>query len=226
MQQLSDAPYAYTMYANQFYRQTADLGKESTTLLWGEVANAQRGIRLGIRNYLIGNYVYLKDSLEGVTNGKLQMSQYDGAMNLTQVYLRYLLRLGHLVIDNDLAFQQLAGGGPVSVPSLLGRHTVAFESYVFRNALKVATGAEVRYHTAYNAEGYNPFYNRFYYQSAYTSINKPELTLFFNFKVKRFRAYGMVEQLQTLFWRNTVIHPIYPSQDLMIRFGFDWVMVN
>jgi len=173
MQQLSDAPYAYTMYANQYYRQTADLGKQSTTLLFAEVANEPRGIRLGIRNYLIGNYIYLKDSLEGVSNGKLLMSQHDGAMNLTQLYLRYILRLGHLVIDNDLAFQQLAGGGPISVPTLLGRHTVAFESYLFKNALKVATGAEVRYHTSYNAEGYNPFYNRFYYQSDYTSVNKP-----------------------------------------------------
>jgi hypothetical protein len=226
MQQLSDAPYAYTMYANQYYRQTADLGKQSTTMLWAEVANEPRGIRLGIRNYLIGNYIYLKDSLEGVSNGKLQMSQYDGAVNVTQLYLRYLLRLGHLVVDNDMAFQQLAGGGPISIPALLGRHTIAYESYLFKNALKVATGAEVRYHSAYNAEGYNPFYNRFYYQSSYTSINKPELAAFFNFKVKRFRAYIMADQVQALFWRNTVIHPNYPSQNVMFRFGFDWIMVN
>ena len=36
----------------------------------------------------------------------------------------------------------------------------------------------------------------------------------------------MADQIQTLFWRNTVVHPGYPSQDLMIRFGFEWVLVN
>jgi hypothetical protein len=224
--QLSDAPYAYTLYRNQYYRQESSLNKENITVLWGEVANAPLGLTVGIKNYLIGNYIYLQDSLSDVSNGKLQFSQYATAFNLTQLTLREVFHFGHFVLDNELAFQQVTGSAPVSVPLLLGRHAASYESYLFSHALKIATGIEVRYHTEYNAEGYAPFYNRFYYQSSYSSSNKPEFSAFFNFKIKRFRAYLMGDQLQTLFWQNTVVHPGYPSQDMMIRFGFDWVMVN
>ena len=225
-QQLTDAPYAYTLNRNQYFRQEASPGKESITLLWGEGMNEPLGITAGIKNYLIGNYIYLSDSLGRVSNGKLQLSQYSGAFSLTQATLRKVFRYRHFVLDNDIALQQVTGGAPVSVPLLLGRHAASYESYLFGHALKVATGAEIRYHTTYQAEGYAPFYNRFYYQSSYTSANDPEATVFFNFKIKRFRAYLMADQLQTLFWRNTVIHPGYPAQDLMIRFGFEWVLVN
>jgi len=225
-QQLTDAPYAYTLYRTQYFRQEASLSKESITLFWGEAANDRLGITAGIRNYVIGNYVYLRDSLEGVSNGKLQFSQYASAFNLTQVTLRGALRVGNFILDNDIALQQVTGGAPLSVPLLMGRHGLSYESYLFSRALKIATGVEARYHSDYKAEGYAPFYNRFYYQSAYTSSNYPEASVFFNFKIKRFRAYLMVDQVQTLFWRNTIVHPGYPSQDLMIRFGFDWIMVN
>ncbi|MEO6830959.1 MAG: putative porin [Chitinophagaceae bacterium] len=226
LQQLTDAPYAYTIFQNQYFVEKSALSKESTTLLFAKVSNSRFGLNAGIKNYVIGNYVFLKDSLEGVSNGRLLLSQNTGAFNLTQVSLRKVFRFGHFVSDNDFVFQQITGAAPVSVPTLLGRNALSIETYLFAHALKVATGAEVRYHTRYNATGYSPFYNRFYYQDTYTTENKPELNLFFNFKIKRFRAYLMADQVQALWWRNTVIHPNYASPDLMLRFGFDWVMVN
>src|SRR2546422_290684 len=118
------------------------------------------------------------------------------------------------------AFQQVAGGGPVEVPAFMGRHQFSFEAYLFKKALKIATGAEIRYHTSYHPEGYGPLYNRFYYQTAYTSGSDPEASVFFNFKIKRFRAYLMGDQLQTLLSNNNIPIPGYPTQELMIRFGF------
>lgn len=225
-QQLSAAPYAYTLFRNQYYTETTRLSKESITLLFGKISSTKYGLELGVKNYVMGNYIYLQDSLGGVSDGRLKTLQTTSPFNLTQVALHKVFHFGRVVLDNDLVYQQVAGAAPISVPGLLGRHALSFESYLFRKALKIATGAEIRYYTSYQANGYSPFYNRFYYQTAYSSESKPELNLFFNFKVKRFRAYLMADQLQTLWWRNTVITPNYPSSDLMIRFGFNWVMVN
>lgn len=226
LQQLTQAAYAYTIFQNQYFAEKNTLSKESNTLLFATISNPRFGIEAGIKNYVIGNYIFLKDSLEALSNGRLQLSQNAGAFNLTQVSLRKVFRFGRFVSDNDFVFQQVTGAAPVSVPTVLGRNALSIETYLFARALKISTGAEVRYHTRYNATGYSPFYNRFYYQNAYTTENKPELNLFFNFKIKRFRAYLMADQLQTLWWRNTVIHPNYASPDLMLRFGFNWVMVN
>lgn len=225
-QQLTDAPYAYTIYENQYFRQTADLSKESITSFFGALSIPRLGLTAGARTYLINNFIYLADSAGRVSNGKMEFSQQSGAFTVSQFTLRKVQHLGPFVLDADAAIQGATGATPVYVPLLLARLSASYEAPLFSRALRIATGFDLRYHSPYTPVGYAPFYNRFYYQSQYTADNMPEASLFFNFRVKRFRAYLMADQFQTLFWRNTVVYPYYPSQDLMIRFGFEWVLVN
>jgi len=225
-QQLSDAPYAYTLYQNQYFQESKSLNKESITLLWASVYNERFGVRVSFKNYVIDNFIYLGDTLNAVTNGRLEFNQDAQAFNLSQLSIQKIFKWGPVVLDNEFTLQQVTGNAPLSVPLILGRNALSYENYLFRHALKMATGIEVRYFSAYKAEGYSPFYNRFYFQNTYTDNNQPEANVFFNFKVKRFRAFLMGDQLQTLLWRNTIVHPNYPSPNVMIRFGFDWVLVN
>lgn len=226
-QQLTAAPYNDRLYRNRYYTQATSLSNESSTQLYITVTSKKLGLSGGVRNYVLTNYIYLADSLERVSNGKLLVKQSSAAFNLTQAWLRKAFHAGHFVLDNEIAFQQIAGDAPIEVPTFLGRHQLSYENYLFNNALKIATGIEFRYHSKYKPLGYSPFYNRFYYQSAYTTDNNPEAAAFFNFKVKRFRAYLMGDQLQRLFRKApNVGTPGYPGQDIMIRFGFDWVMIN
>ena len=225
-QQLSAAPYNYTLLQNQYYTQATSLGNESITQLYITLRSDWLGLSGGVRNYIMGNYIYLTDTLHRVSNGRMQILQSGTAFNLTQAWLRKAFHFGHFVLDNELAFQQIAGSAPIDVPQLLGRHQLSYENHLFKKALKIATGIEARYHTAYKPQGYAPFYNRFYYQDTYTTDNEPVASVFFNFKVKRFRAYVMGDQMQRLFGVHNVPTPGYPTQEMMIRFGFDWVMVN
>jgi hypothetical protein len=225
-QSLSDAPYNYTRFQNQYYVETHSLNKESTTQLYATLQSERYGIAGGVRNYVIGNYIYLADSQNHVSNGRLQIRQSSTAFNLTQAWLRKSFHFGSFILDNELAFQQIAGDAPIEVPLFMGRHQISYESYLFAKALKIAIGADVRYHTAYKPLGYAPFYNRFYYQDTYTAGAEPEASLFFNFKVKRFRAYLMGDQMQRLLGVHNMPAPGYPTQDIMIRFGFDWTLVN
>ena len=225
-QQLNAAPYNYTLYENQHYTQATPLNNESITQLYATLYSDRLGLSLGIRNYVMSNYIYLTDTLHQVSNGRLLVQQSGAAFNLTQVWGRKAFHFGHFVLDNELAFQQIAGDAPLDVPQLLGRHQLSYENFLFKKALKIATGVEVRYHTGYTPLAYSPFYNRFYYQEGYTVGTEPEASAFFNFKVKRFRAYLMGDQLQRLFGVHNIPTPGYPTQDVMLRFGFNWIMVN
>ena len=102
--------------------------------------------------------------------------------------------------------------------SLWGRHQLSIESSLFSRNLKVGFGVEARYHTSYAPAGYDAFMNRFYYQSVYTVSNTPEGSVFFNFRIKQFRAYIMADQVQQLYASNTIIAPGYAGQNFMIRF--------
>src|SRR5690606_16201963 len=142
------------------------------------------------------NYIYL--------NQQREFSQYASAFNITQLWLGKRFRLGIVVLDNEIAYQQKTGAAPINLPALMGRHKLSIETLAFKKALQLATGIDVFYHTPYTSAGYAPFFNRFYYQDAVTIHNYPELALFFNFKVKNFRAYLMGDQLQQLFVENNM----------------------
>ena len=113
---------------------------------------------------------------------------------------------------------------------------------LFKNAIKIVLGVEGRYNTAYNPAGYSTIMNRFYNQSQVNITNTPELSAFLNFRIKRFRAFIMVDNLQQRFARNAVLYtgvpianysntgkeyvPVYATPNTMLRFGFNWAMVN
>lgn len=217
-QNINQAPYAYQYYQSAYDTITRSFDKESVTQLYARLDIDRLKLSVGFSNYLIANYIYL--------NQQELPDQYASAFNISQLTLRKVFRWRSVVFDNELALQQVTGDAPLNVPQLMGRHQLSLERYILKNALKIATGAEVRYHSNYKPTGYSPFFNRFYYQNTYTISNTPEASVFFNFKVKRFRAYIMADQLQTFIARNVITAPGYPAQDFMIRFGFNWVMIN
>lgn len=218
-QQLQSNPYNYSIYANQYVQYQWSFGKESISQLYLVLNSDRLHLSAGLRNYVVANMIYL--------NQQQLPDQYSGTFNLTQVWLRKLFHFGNFTFDNEVAFQQKTGGAPVNVPTLLGRHQLALETYMFKRALKVAVGLEARYHTDYESAGYSPFFNRYYYQDAVTLSNTPEGTFFFNFKIKQFRASLSLDQLQQLFYNNLITTPgWYPAQDFMLRFGFAWELIN
>lgn len=235
-QNLNSAPFSYTNYENRYARLFFDFTTESVTGIYATVESPRFGLSGGVRNYLIANYIYI--------NELRQPAQYTVPFTLSQQWLRKVFRAGAFVLDNELVFQQTPENAPVNVPSVMGRHQLSLERFVFKRRLKMALGVEARYNTRYYTPGYDPTLNRFYYQHTQKIGNIPEVALFVNFKVKRFRAFIMGDNLQLLFSpnNNTALYtgapiynfggsgnvnvPIYAAPDALIRFGFSWPLVN
>ncbi len=216
-QQLNSAPYNYLLYQDQYFKDTNGYSKESISQLYTTIQMPGIRTSLGARVYAISNYIFLDSE---------KFSQYAPTVSIAQVWVRKVFKIRNLFIDNEITYQQIPGNAPVNIPTLLGRHQFSFEKGLFKNALRIATGLEIRYHSGYYCAGYDPFFNRFFYQHSYYLSNTPEASVFFNFRIKRFRAYLMGDQLQQLFTRNTITAPGYPAQNAMLRFGFTWVMIN
>ncbi len=233
-QSLGSAPYSYSTYQNPYANLSYSFNKESITTAFASVDVHRWRLSLGARNYILDNYIYIS---------KLGLpAQYNVPLNIAQVWARKVFRVGNFYLDNELVYQKQPTHAPVNLPELMGRNQLSYERQMFNKALKVATGIEVRYNTAYKPAGYNALLNRFYHQdSAYVS-NNPELSVFLNFSVRHFRAFVMVDQVQQLFAKNAVLFtgttatnfsglgrdylPVYATQNTMLRFGFSWVLVN
>jgi len=217
-QNINNAPYNYTTYINQYDTISKSFEKENITQVYGNWYSQKRHLGFGVKNYLVNNYIYL--------NEKQLPDQYSGTFNITQAFLRKAFRWKILVLDNELFYQVATAGAPVNIPQLMGRHQLSIETNLFKSVLKIATGVELSYHSAYNAAAYSPFFNRYYYQGGYYLSNKPQAAIFFNFQIKRFRAYIMADQFQQLSYTNTILAPGYAAQNLSIRFGFNWILLN
>lgn len=217
-QELNNAPYNHSTYANRYLQWSRSFSKESITRIYGTVRNKQYGLEATAGNYIISNYFFL--------NGPYLPDQFSGAFSITQVSLRKIFRFGKWVADNEFAWQQQTGDAPVNIPAIMGRHQLSIETHIFRQKLKIATGIDIRYHSAYHSAGYSPILHRYFYQRNYEAANIPEAGVFFNFMVKRMRVYVMGDQLQQFFTRNIIHAPGYPYQNAMLRFGFSWIMIN
>lgn len=218
-QNINNPSYNYTTYINQYDTISNTFNKESVTRIYGNVSSNKYHISLFARNYLINNYLYM--------NAAQLPDQYATAFNLLQLGGRKAFNWKGFILDNELVYQQHSNGAPVNVPELLGRHQLSYERRVFKRALQIATGVEMRYHSTYNPAAYSPLFHRFYLNNYYTRTNAPVYAFFFNFRIKRFRSYIMVDQMQQLFTEGNFINaPGYPAQDMMIRFGFTWILIK
>ncbi|MBC7553078.1 MAG: hypothetical protein H7257_03770 [Taibaiella sp.] len=233
-QTLGTAPYSYTNYGNAYTKQTYAFSKESVTTLYATLQSRKLKLAAGIKNHIIANYLYY--------NEQEKPAQFSSPFNVLQLWARKVFKAGNFLLDNELVFQQKTGDAPVNVPQLMGREQISYERAMFKNHLKIATGIEARYNSGYTPAGYSAIINQFFYQKNVNIVNTPELSIFLNFRIKQFRAFLMLDQLQQTFAPNAILFtgstvanfygdgrsytPKYATQNTMLRFGFTWVMVN
>lgn len=217
-QSLGNAAYSLMYYKTNFFSRDIDLAPQSVTRLWGNLRLDRLRLELTLNNYLLGNYLYLtEDALP---------AQAELPFSVFQVYGRKQFTFGWFIWDNELAWQQPTPNAPLHLPAFMLREQLMMETYIFKKALKVGMGLQVRYTTPYFVDAYSPYLNRYYLQTTLRPEYVPDVTAFFNFKVRNLRAYVVGDYLQHFLVRNNLNAPGYPAQNPMFRFGFSWVLIN
>lgn len=176
--------------------------------------------------YIVGNYIYLDDFFKA--------HQQSALFNLLHVAADKKIKLArHWNWYIEVHMQQLAGDAPVNVPLFFTRNRFAFEGNFFKN-LFLSTGIEVRYNSQFNPDNYSPFNGQFMYQDTFsTRNNRPDVNAFLNIRIKSFKGFLRVENLnafnpgdQYRFTYYNYYAPHYPQRPFWFRFGFWWSFVN
>lgn len=212
-----------TLSAFNFKNNTSITKKENLVSFGAEAHNQY--FNLGFRNHLITNLTYFSDYYH--------TAQYSKIINLLQLSASKKIKLTKaLNWYTEAVVQQTDGSAPIRVPLVFTRNRFAFEGVYYKN-LNLSTGLEVRYYTPYKAYNYSPVMQQFTPQDTMQIKNRPDVSLFFDFRIKSFTAYIRAENLNTAsfangfgFINNNFAAPHYPTQGLMIRFGVQWNFVN
>ena len=199
--------------------------KENTIVLSAATENPK--FNLTVKNISISNYAYFKNYY--------RTDQYSSLINISQFiagktfHLKLLKK--HLNLYSDLIFQKTRPNSPVKVPLFYTRQRVAFEGVFYKN-LNLSTGLDINYCTPYKANNYSPVMGQFFPQDTTTIKNLPNVSYFFNFRIKSFTALIKLENLNTLdfkmggFTNNNFAAPHYPTPGLIFRIGVKWAFVN
>ncbi len=198
--------------------------KENNTHVFGVYENPKLAFKLTGDYYLVNNYAY-SDSFRSV-------NQYATLFNVLHVAAEKMIKLSkHINLYSEIHLQQVTGNAPVNVPFLLTRNRIAFEGNFYTN-LFMSTGIEFRYYTNYKADNYSPFTGQFFYQNSFTTNNLPDINLFFNFRIKSFKCFVRIENINTFnpstgsFNNFNLNAQQYPNVGLWTRLGIWWNFVN
>ncbi len=202
-----------------------NFSKENITKLSAIYDNPKAAFTLSGEYYLMNNYTYF-DSFFVATQDK-------NLFNFIHVSAEKKFKLTkHWNWYTEVHLQQVTGNAPIHVPFLLTRNRLAFEGNFYTN-LFLSTGIEVRYYSNFKADNYSPFIGQFFYQSAYITANRPDVNLFFHFRIKGFKGFIRLENINTInpskgftFNKYNFITPLYPERPLWFRFGVWWNFVN
>lgn len=221
--------FLYDTRSSFYFDKSATNGfkKENSTHIFASIYQQGLKLRLAGDYYLVSNYTYFTDF------SKLQ--QYEPLFNFLRISAQKIFRLGkHWNWYADVYVQQKTGGVQLNTPLIFTRNRIAFEGHFFRN-LDLSTGVELKYHTSYKADNYSPVLGQFFYQDSVTISNRPDISAFLHFRIRSFKAFVRVENLNTMqiteqggfgFTHNNLAAPGYPYPGLQIRLGVWWNFVN
>lgn len=222
----SSPSFIFDPRSSFYFDQAHSFSKQNIAHIFGKIYEPKLHLQLSADYYLVNKYLY-------ITN-YYKLNQESSLFNILRINALKTFRVSkHWNWAAELYFQQKTGPAPVNFPALFTRNRFMYEGNLgFRN-LNIAFGAEVRYHTPYNADNYSPVMGQFFYQDSVTINNKPEVNLFLHFRIRSFKAYIRAENLNTAsfsngfhFTNNNFAAPNYPLPGLIIRFGIFWSFVN
>ncbi|HEV7783119.1 MAG TPA: putative porin [Chitinophagaceae bacterium] len=210
-----------------FLKTVKDFKKENNAHLFASYFLPSFKLRLTGHYYLSTNYTYIKDYY--------QLQQESALFNVLQIAMQKTIRLGKKWNWHaEVYFQQAVGDAPVHIPVLYSRNRIAYEGNLgFRN-LDIAIGTEIRYRSAYKADGYSPVQGSFFYQDSLTIRNPlPDIAGYVHFRIRSFKTFFRVENLNTArnmdgfgFTNNNLVAPNYAIPGLQIRLGVYWGFIN
>ena len=201
------------------------IDKENIIELGAMWDQKSRGLTASFQYKLIQNFQYFGTGYQPMV--------YDKTLSYIKGTVSNQLKLStYWNWYNELSFQLVDPNAPLHLPVIFTRQRLAFEGNFFKN-LFLSTGLELIYHSAFQPDAYMPLTGQFYLQDQFTANNRPIANAFLNFKIKRFKGFIRMEQLNTLLatsnqlgTRYQFTAPNYPGTGTWLRVGIWWNFIN
>ena len=172
----------------------------------------------------IGHNVWFQQHILPDSSTALLPHQASGNALLLQGRLNLNLTItSWLHYDMQQHLQYSSDQDQIRVPLFASKNSVYADFKLFNNVLHTQVGVDIRYHSAYKADGYDPLLGAFYRQDEVEVGNYLWADFFINLQVKRASIYAKAAHLNSFIEdRSFCILPHYPSKQFGFFFGITW----
>ena len=165
-------------------------------------------------------------------NDAMQPTQGTETALLLQASASTHLKFGWFNIKLKATLQHSSDDKVIRTPLFAGKSSMYTDSYLFRRAMRLQTGIDLRGHTLYFADGWNPVLGAFYRQDLQQVGNYIVADLWITMQVKRATIYlkashlnAPIESLAGLTPHYFSL-PHYPMEGFGLYWGLTWKFFN
>ncbi len=212
----NDPDFFFRSYASNVMSWDYDNYEKTHTQSIGARYNYGKWLELSSTLSNVANNVWLGADMRPVQTDKLAM--------LSQTTLKTDLQWGLFHWQSFNVLQFSSNEEVFRLPRFASKHSLFVELNIFRKALLLQTGFDLRYNTLFYADAYSPFLGAFYQQHEYQVGNTLWTDFFVSGQIKHAILYAKVLHLNTLIRNNPsyFMLPHYPGQDLTLQWGVIW----
>lgn len=179
--------------------------------------NIKRKFETGISLGNVANKVYYDTTLT-----PMQLNSYQYA----QVQLQKAFRLGKFHLLNQITVQGNTAQDIIRMPMLHTYQSFYFQSYVFKKAMNIRTGFDVRYYTKTKSFDYNAATSQFYLSNKSLG-DYPIIDFFLTASLKRAVLMMKIDHLNQGFWnKGYYMVDGYPLPDRVVKVGLRWAFYD
>ncbi|MDL2261981.1 putative porin [Bacteroidales bacterium OttesenSCG-928-I21] len=210
-------PYIFYNYfnSNNFFWANPELAK--TNNIGGKIDFSLDKWKLnaGTNINTIHNYMVF-DSLA-------MPKQIDKLNFIADIYVKNLLRLGNFYWFNQLTYQFIYDKENLPLPEFVAYSNIYFKRPLFKNALVLQIGIDMKYHTNIYGYGYMPSTEAFYLQDNKKFGNYPYFSTYVTAQIKKFRAFVKLGNINSFIMDRTY-YSLYkiPDNPFSFNFGISW----
>ncbi len=162
--------------------------------------------------HLLNNFIYYDT---------IAYARQSGApISIAQLLLKQDFKLGVLHLDNIIAFQTNTQKQVLRLPEIWSKHSLYIERRLFKRAMLLRFGVDVRLNSTYFADAYQPLVGQFYLQNKRAIMFYPATDVFVSAKIQNWRFFFKWEGCSQYFLKGTYYQTYrQPQFEETFRFG-------
>jgi hypothetical protein len=175
-------------------------------------------IRPEIANTLLGNYVYLDQTLKPV--------QTETIINITNLILNVGINKSRFKVSNQFILNILNAKKIYKLPTVVN-YTNIEGNLTYAKVLKIYIGADIFYKSKYTADAYSPLLNQFYLQDDFKVWGTATVDPYLSFQINKVRlAFKLIHANQGLPYQGFYTTPYYLAMPRSFALKVDWPLFD